>query len=407
MKKAIQVMATLVAFLLSGHAFATKVYPTMPLIKDVVGATATIVGDGVKFTGSASLFPSEFLGPPINSALAVVPEATIASSAISGLAKKAVLGGLSLGAGVVAGYAIDELLKGVDFVMANGQVSRPASGDSSPQVFTSGEPFTHFPAPGTYGIYTYSNNVYVIVQASTAPPSNCSYANNYDPYFMMYCDGPYVPPKGALIPVTSGDLDVLDGFVKGKDGTWQRDLATELCGGLESCYQAMSPTSQLGGPSTVTGKPQTITTTSPGGSPSVTVKTPSATITYGPNWYDYNPVTTTTSPDGTTTINDSPTSIPVPPSILPPGNDGLKGINDGIPGTTSTTSPIPYMAWYSFSQNCSEITLIIPVYGGFQTALCPIYARYIWPTLYFFFAVFTWIHCWSIWRNTVLRVRAS
>jgi hypothetical protein len=436
MKKAIQVMATLVAFLLSGQAFAIKVYPTMPPIKDVIGGTATIVADGVKVTGSTGLFGPEFIPNPINKALALVPETTIASSAISGLAKKVVLGGATLGAGIVVGYAFDEMIKGVGWVIENGAVVKPSAPSASlpaplPGDYYWTEPWDlnlHFPSPdaaciqgsSAYGSHLTSSLLSYTPGATSAvcqrsfgdtftvgrSGSGCTTPRTYD----STLHGCQIPASTAKVPVVSADLGVLDGFVKDKDGTWQRDLTTQLCGGLESCYQSLSPSTSLTGPSTITGFPQTVTTRLPDGSTTTSVKSPTTTVTYGPNWYDYNPVTTTTTTNSggtTTTTDDSPETFPNVPDMLGGGNDGLKGIKDGISGTTSSTSPIPYMAWYSFSQQCSEITLTIPVYGPFSTAICPVYATYIWPTLYFFFAVFTWIRCWGIWRDTVLRVRAS
>lgn len=441
MKKAIQVMATLVAFLLSGQAFAIKVYPTMPPIKDVVGGTATIVADGVKVTGSTGLFGPEFIPNPINKALALVPETTIASSAISGLAKKVVLGGATLGVGIAAGYAFDEMLNGVGWLIQNGAVVKQG---------TNTTPVVYVPTGSQYS-WTGANGSGFSSAAASCPSSSskfgggtlhhvgvsadgsggtCYYVNTSVWKTTVVGDGVFsrrgsTCPAGSnfvvaaggcvgtvapYVPLTTSDLTVLDGFVKNKDGTWQRDLTTQLCGGLESCYQSLSPSTVLTGPSTISGSPQTVTTTAPDGSVSTTVKTPSTTVTYGPNWYDYNPVTTTTTTNNggtTTTTDNAPDTFPNVPDMLGGGNDGLKGIKDGISGTTSSTSPIPYMAWYSFSQQCSEITLTIPVYGPFSTAICPVYATYIWPTLYFFFAVFTWIRCWGIWRDTVLRVRAS
>jgi len=438
MKKAIQVMATLVAFLLSGQAFAIKVYPTMPPIKDVIGGTATIVADGVKVTGSTGLFGPEFIPNPINKALALVPETTIASSAISGLAKKVVLGGATLGVTIAAGYAFDEMIKGLGWVMEDGAVVH----QSSPGGF----PVSTDPSAGQYyytGSYggTFSSAQETCMSIAATRGETFTSLTLFD-VGVYTCMGTYpgdAPanmgkarlvggsscPSGAVfspavgacigtattkVPVIESDLSVLDGFVKNKDGTWQRDLAVQMCGSLESCYKALSPSTILTGPTTISGTPQTTTTTAPDGSVSTSVKSPTVTVTYGDNWYDYNPVTTTTTTNNggtTTTTDDSPETFPNVPDMLGGGNDGLKGIKDGISGTTSSTSPIPYMAWYSFSQQCSEITLTIPVYGPFSTAICPVYATYIWPTLYFFFAVFTWIRCWGIWRDTVLRVRAS
>ncbi|MDB6141330.1 MAG: hypothetical protein JWP80_374 [Pseudomonas sp.] len=438
MKKATLVMATVVAFLLSGPVFAARVYPTMPPIKDVLGGTSTIVGDGIKVTGS--VFSGEFIGAPVSKPLAVFEEATIASSAISGLAKGVITGGVGLAAYYAADYAFKELIDGVGWVMTDGAVSKPAQAGGTPIVYTptgsqyewegpgiSNAPSAYAGCPSTAGtpllvlshadpyfgsqttfICTYRNindssevSTGLVTRSGSSCPANSSYSVS---------QGGCLSAGTGPVPITAADLGVLDGFVKNKDGTWQRDLTTQLCGGLESCYQALSPTTTLNGPSTVSGTPQTVTTTSPTGTVSTTVKTPTTSITYGPNYYDTTTTTTTTNNNGggtTTTTDDSTTTFPNIPDILGGANGGLGDINNGIPGTTSHTSPIPYMAWYSFSQSCTEITLVIPVYGAFQTALCPIYAKYIWPILYFFFAVFTWHTCFDIWRKTVLRVRAS
>ncbi|MEB0147539.1 hypothetical protein [Pseudomonas sp. CCC2.2] len=438
MKKAIQVMATLVAFLLSGQAFAIKVYPTMPPIKDIIGGTATIIADGVKVSGP--IFADGFIPAPINKALAVLPETTIASSAISGLAKGIIKGGVAGVAAVAAGYAFDEMLKGVGWVIdSGGNVTKTSTASSSAVStnYSAGEySWTDNPlngwsssAKGACERLGEVNHGYTSVSVSLISEDYASCTIYGTPFGTQHGyvgrSGSSCPANSSYsvtaaaclatavvtyLPLVDSDLTVLDGFVKDKDGTWQRDLAVQMCGSLESCYKALSPSTVLTGPTTISGTPQTIKTTAPDGSVSTSVKSPTVTVTYGDNWYDYNPVTTTTTTNNggtTTTTDDSPETFPNVPDMLGGGNDGLKGIKDGIPGTTSSTSPIPYMPWFSFSQRCSEITLTIPVYGPFSTAICPVYATYIWPTLYFIFAVFTWIRCWGIWRDTVLRVRAS
>lgn len=438
MKKAIQVMATLVAFLLSGQLFAARVTPTMPPIKDVFGTstTATIVGDGVKVTGGGTLFAPEFFPSPISKSVALGVEATVKSSAIAGLAKNVIKGGV---VGVVASVAFDELLDGLDWVMKDGSVVKASSGG----------PVTTNPASGEYGWYATiaSGNVVstpdlacsqflggsiIGSSASLTGPSTgvctMSFSDGHKETFALNRAGDHCPSGTTLAsgtgtcvgsvtyaPLTDSDLSILDGFVKGKDGVWQRDLTNDLCAGKESCFQALSPTTQLTGPSTVSGTPQTVTTTSPssgsstGSTTTTSVKTPTATVTYGPNYYDTTTTTTTTTNNGgnTTTTTADTTPFPNVPDMLGGANGGFGDLKDGIPGTTSATSPIPYMPWYSFSQQCNEITLVIPVYGAFETALCPIYSKYIWPVLYFIFAVYTWVTCWGIWRNTVLKVRAS
>lgn len=441
MKKATLVLATAVAFLLSVPAFAARKVVDMPSTGTILsGSTTSIAENGIlKVSGSALV--GEYI-PGVKNALAIVPETKIASSAISNLAKGAVRGGL---VGVAGTVIVGELLDGLDWVMNDGAVVKHSSQSSNvPTVPANGEYYWQRGSGGgnfsdaksgcplTDSSYTPAGSLSGVTVSSSGTTATCMYSrtpgSNGGPAsyggITMYRYGNKCPsgsvfstPVGAcvststsLIPLTESDLSTLDGFVKGKDGVWQRDLTTTLCAGNESCYKALSPDTSLTGPAKVTGTPQTVTTTSPTGTVSTSVKTPTTTITYGPNYYDYSTSTTITNNNGgdsTTVTDDTDTALPVPPDIFGGANDGIGGVRDGIPTTASTTNPIPYMAWWSFSQSCNEITFIIPIYGAVTTALCPIYKQYIWPVLYFFFAVFTWLTCFEIWRKTVMRVRAS
>jgi hypothetical protein len=438
MKKATLVLATAVAFLLSGTAFAARKVVDMPPTSTIFsGSTSAIAENGVlKVTGGALV--GEYI-PGVKNALAIIPETKIATSAITGLAKNVIKGGIG---GLVVGAAIDGLIEGVGWIEGEGgQIQKP--GTTSDPVATSPGQYRWvstpdaqsfdansaaegcasiakylFPPRGV-GLVDRIQNGGTSASCYWADPNNSSNIQYYSTSRVgngCPANTSFSTTVGACIstglptPVTDSDLGVLDGFIKGKDGVWQRDLTSELCNGNENCYKALSPQTSLTGPSSVTGTPQTVTTTSPTGAVSTSVKTPTSTITYGPNYYDYTTSTTTTNNNGgdtTTTTDDTDTSFPVPPDIFGGANDGLGGIRDSIPTTASSTSPIPYMAWWSFSQSCNEITFIIPVYGAVTTALCPIYKQYIWPVLYFFFAVFTWLTCFEIWRKTVMRVRAS
>jgi hypothetical protein len=423
MKKATLVLATAVAFLLSGTAFAARKVVDVQTGSILSNATSTIAENGIlKVSGSALV--GEYI-PGVKNALAIVPKAEIASSAISGLAKNVIKGGL---AGVAIGAAMDGLIEGVGWIQGEGGQIQKQGQPSIPTDIVPGDYYWHSqygdsnsPASFQSSFAAYwgaptqcalSGSIYTC----TATLSNGATPSSYAERIGSGCTAPRVLVNGScgtpgkLAPLVPGDYDVLDGFVKGKDGVWQRDLTTELCGSNENCYKALSPQTSLSGPSSVTGQPQTVTTTSPSGTVSTSVKTPTSTITYGPNYYDYTTTTTTTNNNGgdtTTVSDDTDTSFPVPPDIFGGANDGLGGIRDSIPTTAPSTSPIPYMAWWSFSQSCNEITFVIPVYGAVTTALCPVYKQYIWPVLYFFFAVFTWLTCFEIWRKTVMRVRAS
>ena len=439
MRKATLVMATLVAFLLSGPAFSAKKTINVPTMPSMTGGTATSVGGTLNIFGPA--ITGEFIPAPTSKGISIVPKAGIPVSKIGGMAKGMMKGGA---AGMAMGYMFDEMMDGLDWVMHDGSVVKKLPPDASPVPVNPGQGeynYGGYSSPAGYcSSWTQAmgkDNNWEITDTAVAQVGLMQYdcrfsvvqngvARPYPYTHIVTRSGDHCPSGSsystaiagcwsglpAYAPLTDSDYDTLDGFIKGKDGVWQRDLATAMCGTSLACWSDLSPERQLTGPSTVTGVPSTVTTTSPSGSSTTTTKTPTTTITYGDNWYDYKTVITTTvtnngTGETTTTTDDTDYSMPVPPDIFGPANGGIADIRDQIPKETSSISPIPYMPWWSFSQSCEEIDITIPVYGTFRTRNCPIYAQYIWPVLYFFFAVFTWLHCWQVWRGTVLRVRAS
>lgn len=375
---------------------------------------STVLDSGVlKVSGSALV--GEYL-PATSTALAIVPEASVAASSVGALAKSALRGGL---VGVAIGVATNELIKGLDWVMTDGVISKKSSSSSDP-LATTAVTDDNFSTRCTYvasvgsGVY-YSNGFTYVVASAPYTSNGFTYIGNCaDEAGLYVSDYPAIVPTttAATTPLTDSDFNQIAPYVESQPAAYQRDLTNELCNGSDTCYKALDPSTVLTGPATVVGTPTSVTTTSSTGLSTTTTTTPTTSLTYGPNSYTYttnNTVTTTNNTTGetSTTTSTQDTALPAVPDIFGGGNDDIGKIRDGIPGTTSTTSPIPYMAWWSFTQSCSEITFVIPIYGPVTTQLCPIYKQYIWPCLYFFFAVFTWLHCWSIWRNTVLRVRAS
>lgn len=426
-------MATLVAFLLSGGAYAAR--------KTVTGSSAGTIfqqGTGATVSGSTlnifgPVITGEYLPAPTSKALALASELSVSTASIGSLAKNAVKGGL---AGVAITGATAALLAGLDWVMGDGAVVKKTDGALAPVDTSGNSVYWHDYWRGVNGATPrdacqaaitdsgYEATIYSVTMTSDTSYTCDLYLNGSEwreitgtkvgatcPSGTTYSGALYgCASASGTAPLTDADFTSLDGFLQTQDGTFQQDLTNQLCNGQESCYQALNPTTQLSGPTTVTGTPTTVTTTSSSGSVSTSTKTPTTTITYGSNYYDYSTTTTTTISNGgdtTTTTDDTDTSLPAVPDLLGAGNDGISGIRDGIPTTTSTVSPLPYMPWYSFSQSCTEVTFTLPYYGPVTTDNCPICQKYIWPTLYFIFAVFTWITCWNIWRSTVLRVRAS
>lgn len=119
-------------------------------------------------------------------------------------------------------------------------------------------------------------------------------------------------------PLLESDLDVLDGFVQGKDGVWQRGLADEICKGslnYEGCVQGMGAIPYVAGPSTASSPEvttQSHTQNADGTSTEVSTKTrtdyslgyPSS----APGTISIDPKTTTTTTTTTKDANGTVTS---------------------------------------------------------------------------------------------------
>lgn len=444
MKKATLVLATLVAFLLSGPVFAArKVVTDMPTTSGILNNSSSsgILNGSLDVLGKA--LEGEYI-PAAGKDLAAIPKASIPTANIAGLAKGMLKGNL---ASLAGSLALDELLKGLGWVMGEGGViTKPGTAGSevpttsgqyqwggATDFFTSADEactdMATYMAKNSGSATVTGHNVTLTSDRSALCSWDLSFSNgstgsdshsisrigNGCPSNSSYSSTALACVSGGSspAPITDTDLAVLDSYLPAQSSDFQTNLLKTMCGTADSCYKALNPTTALTGPATIVGDPITTTTTNSAGQSLTTTSTTTTNITYGSNYYDYTTAKTTTTTNNSTgetstsTTDNADAAMPTVPDLFGSGNDGLKGINDSIPGTTATTSPIPYMAWYSFSQSCSEITLVIPVYGPFQTAICPVYQKYIWPTLYFFFAVFTWLHCWQVWRGTVMRVRAS
>ncbi|MCS8518072.1 hypothetical protein [Pseudomonas aeruginosa] len=131
----------------------------------------------------------------------------------------------------------------------------------------------------------------------------------------------------VISPFTDSDYDSLTDTLLGVvDPNWLKDLLTATCEGSlnpAACYDQMSETTHLSGPSSVTGPKtsSTTTTTNPDGTTSTTTKDTQTKyeIKYGDNYIDYTETTTTTTTkDGdkteeTTTTDTDDVTTEVPP----------------------------------------------------------------------------------------------
>lgn len=469
MRKAIVILATSVAFLLSGQAFAVRQPVNMPLEGELIRGAETVdtIGDGIRTTKTLPTVNVNVSGknlPVPVSAVRNVPTSRIVSLAKNGIKNN--LASIAVTASVTA------LLAGVDWVMTDGVVSKRTlvpsasgatgnyywnlTGTSMDTVGSSNwsSPFSLCTAFSQYRLsrdsaanptyswsvtsssLTLSGTSATCVTVTTGVKAGSSNYSRTNTQGMTrggtgcYGQGEtYIESAGTcgvtqLIPVTDSDYDVLDGFIKGKDGVWQRGLASEICDSLpnpEQCYKGLVSDGTLTGPSTVTGSPTTTTSTSSTTNPDGTVTSPSTststqsptiTITYGDTYFDYSPTTTTTTTTNnngstTTTTETEEGGVPDVPDSLAGINDPLGGLPGEIEGQGSSVSPLGYHSWFSMGGSCKEHSFDLPVIGVLTTNYCPIHEAYVRPFLAFMFAVWTWHYCFQIWRESVTRVRAD
>lgn len=441
MRKAIIVLATTVAFLLSGVAFAaTRKNVNMPDTGSILhGNGPTLLNDGL-LSSVGSVIEGEYIPAGGKSTpVPVRPKSVIPTSSIAGAIKN----GLKTNAASIAVTAtIGGAIAAVDWLMKDGVLTKKTGSDTPVSTNPSAGQYywtsdfsgktTPYSSPANACLGEYSAPAYGLANSSQA---YCyKKAGDTGHVGSVYRSGKSCPTGttykssvGGCVgtvsysPVTDSDYDVLDGFVRTQDGTWQRQAAKDVCDNSPnpaSCYKAMAPTTSLTGPDTIqlpsTTTTSGSTTTNPDGTTSstgttTTTQTPSVSITYGDTYYDYttNNTTTTTNPDGTTTTttetSDAPPDVP---DALAGINDPLGGIPDEIKNQGSSGASLPYHSWFNMGGSCKEHSFELPVIGTLTTNYCPIHEKYVRPFLYFIFALWTWHTCFSIWRENVTRVRA-
>lgn len=455
MRKAIIVLATTVAFLLSGVAFAaTRKNVNVPDTASILkGNGPTLLNDGI-LSSVGSVIEGEYIpAGGKTTAISVRPKAVIPISSIGAAIKN---GLRANAAGIAVTATVGAAVSAVGWVMQDGVLMKKTTDSSG-----SPTPVSTNPDAGEYywqaiSLPNISKNKYSSPQLACMDAASHGYwasgtyvgiEQSYPTQFTCTVRLPdglsrseivgygsscpsgsnYSPSTGSCladsksVPVTDADFDVLDGFVRTQDGAWQRQAAQDVCDNSSnpsSCYKALSPSTSLTGPDTIQLPSTTSTsgsiTTNPDGTTSstgtiTTTQTPSISITYGDTYYDYttNNTTTTTNPDGTTTTttetSDAPPDVP---DALAGINDPLGGIPDEIKNQGSSGASLPYHSWFNMGGSCKEHSFELPVIGTLTTNYCPIHEKYVRPFLYFMFAFWTWHSCFAIWRENVKAVRA-
>ncbi|HCA1453245.1 TPA: hypothetical protein MNK97_005588 [Klebsiella pneumoniae] len=442
MRKAIVIMATSVAFLLSGEAFAVRQTVDLPLEGELIRGAETVdtVSPGFKtYKAVPTTVPlgTKAVTVPVK-AVRTVPTTSVTALARSGLKNNAASAMLNLtvmGAVAAVGWVMsdDNTRLQRSTTNVNGHPATPSDLDDPSGLCA-------LPAAQTMNkISVLTNAQGALVAAyvgyqSTIPTgydlfaNNCTnsslgYSGSWDEFaitgslypqvkYRVLAPGDYTQSKSELL---ESDWTILDGFIKGKDGVWQRDFSSGICDALPNpaaCYEALSEpdTRVLTGPSTITAPPVTTTSTSSDGSSKTSTQTPTATVTYGDTWIDYNPITTTTTTtnnNNTTTTETETSEIPTVPDALGGINGPLAGLPGEISGQGSSIHGLGYSSWFSMGGQCKEHSFELPVVGVVTTNYCPIHEAYVRPFLAFVFYLWTWHYCFQIWRESVTRVRAD
>ncbi|CAN7582023.1 hypothetical protein LJR071_004161 [Pseudomonas sp. LjRoot71] len=443
MRKATLVLATSVAFLLFGvpNSYAgTKKKVQMPTAQSVANGSGVPVKSGNSLSIPGAL-QGEFIpgdNPSRTTPIKVLPTIDFSVprtiNAVKGILK-------NNAASIAVGGVIAGMIAGLDWVMSpdNTQIQvreqtpgsytptgsqyawalsnpngTPAAGFSSPTaacaVLNSIDPSKpHVPISTSDPLtFNCSNSTWWTTRYGSSCPSGLTYNST-----LGTCTGT------QLVPLRDSDLSLVDAYATAQSSQWLKDLLRESCSGSlapDRCYEDLKDNVSLTGPSTVSGPTSISTTTGPNGTTTKETKT-NYQITYGSDYFIYAPTTTTTTvnPDGTTEVEteeetteeeaqedeiDSTIGDPYAP-VITKYNDIASGVSD-LEGNMSF---INYGPWYSFGGSCSPITLNLPVMGTYTIDHCPYVIDWIRPTLGFLFAVWTWLHCFALWRETLQNAR--
>ena len=248
------------------------------------------------------------------------------------------------------------------------------------------------------------------------------------------CQQGYKPGSSQPTPFQQSDWDKLQQALNNASGTgtagdpnFVRDLIRASCEGSlapQRCYESLmangpgEASQHLTGPSSVSAPGTSSITVSKDkdGNATATTTTSNTTfnITYGNNYYNYSSTTTKTktNPDGSTetTTEEDPEETaekyPQQPDPLSPVLKEYDKVTEAVKTPQQTVDGLTAKPWFSFGGSCQELDLDTPI-GHIKTHYCPTIESYVKPVLAFLFAVFAYLYCAAIWRETTMNVRPT
>lgn len=386
----------------------------------VEGATATSIAGGL-LNVTGPVLEGEYIAAGTKNVpvRGILGGTSFGLNTIIGGTKSLLKGGLQA---VLIGAAIDTLLKGVNWVMTDGVLTKPAAGTAVPTNPSQGQYYWTVSANSTQWPSAYAacqsllGGTTVIedftllhasdgscrgytaghAQSTGAVPVNrfgnsCPAGSTFETVNGS-CLGP-----STTTPVLPADIDgvTIDQFVNAQNSDFVKNLLKDVCKGSinpGACYTSMrNQALALKGPSSVDAGTTTSTTTTANsnGTTSNTVTTTNTkyNIVYGPTYFDSTKNTTTTvttdgKPTSTTGTSEDPTSTDEDPADDKPDDPSpspCSGTNCDGPAYTSLYTPSTdkkETTIDSFSSRISKAPIIAAASGFFTvsaSAGCPVW----------------------------------
>lgn len=221
--------------------------------------------------------------------------------------------------------------------------------------------------------------------------------------------------KPMTVPLGDSDWSSLDPYITAQGADWLKDLLRWSCSGTygganpDGCYQSLVEQTRLTGPAAVAGPSTTALVSGPNGITTVSTTT-TYNIRYGDNFFDWTTSVNThkVNPDGTTEdtteTEEEQQEEPEAPALgdpYAPEIQKYKDIATEVSNPPQVPANVNYSPWYSFGGNCSELNLVLPIYGPYTTNICPYIYDWVRPVLAFLLAMYTWHRCREMWTEAL------
>lgn len=443
MKKAALVLATSVAFFFGAvSAEAGRKMVSMPSAKSVATGAGTAVKDtdrlripGEPGTEYIPRTPSGTKGTPIKVLPTIdysIPRTITQSKNIlkGNLGQILLQGSIAAAVGAVGWVMSDDNTKlqkkneSVDGIPVSGSTTGSYDSCKFPSADTLNKIRVVTTGGVTYAIGVWPSNN----QSADGIPSGYTYTNSCTDTSLGYRPGPrgYWPTearrtisiqdvKAVKTDLTDSDWPALDTHINAQGADWLKDLLRWSCSGTyggpnpDGCFQSLVEQTHVTGPAAAAGPSTSSLVSGPNGITTVSTTT-TYNIKYGDNFFDWTTSVNThkVNPDGTTEdtteTEEEQEEEPQAPALgdpYAPEIQKYKDIATEVSNPPQVPANVNYSPWYSFGGTCSELNLVLPIYGPYTTNICPYIYDWVRPVLAFLLAMYTWHRCREMWTEAL------